>query len=151
MQHDLSGLRALVTGSTKGVGFAIARKLAERGAAVAINGRKKDDVDTAIAKIRAAVPGRALIAAPGDAASVPDVASIIKAAADDVDILVNNVGIFEIKDAFAIPDDDWQRLFEVNVLSGARFTRHYGPRMRDKASAASALSPRNPVSRSRPR
>ena len=69
--------------------------------------------------------------APGDAATADGVAAII-AAAGDVDILVNNVGIFEIKDAFAIPDEDWQRLFATNVLSGVRFTRHYGPRMRAK-------------------
>ena len=56
----------------------------------------------------------------------------IIAAAGEVDILVNNVGVFEIKDAFAIPDEDWERLFAINVLSGVRFTRHYGPRMRDK-------------------
>jgi NAD(P)-dependent dehydrogenase (short-subunit alcohol dehydrogenase family) len=131
MQVDLSGLRALVTGSTKGIGFAIAHKLAESGATVAINGRKASDVDAAIAKIRGDAPKAKPIAAPGDAASASGVAAIIKAAGD-VDILVNNVGIFEIKDAFAIPDDDWTRMFETNVLSGVRFTRHYGPRMRDK-------------------
>jgi NAD(P)-dependent dehydrogenase (short-subunit alcohol dehydrogenase family) len=131
MQLDLSGLRALVTGSTKGIGFAVARKLAQSGAEVAINGRKAADVDAAIAKIHDAVPNAKLAAAPGDAATASGVASIIKAAGD-VDILVNNVGIFEIKDAFAIPDEDWQRMFEVNVLSGVRFTRHYGARMRDK-------------------
>ena len=75
--------------------------------------------------------GAKLVPAPGDAATAEGVATII-AAAGDVDILVNNVGIFEIKDAFAIPDADWQRMFETNVLSGVRFTRHYGPRMRQK-------------------
>ena len=69
--------------------------------------------------------------APGDAATAEGVAAIIKAAGE-VDILVNNVGIFEIKDAFEIPDEDWQRLFATERLSGVRFTRHYGPRMRDK-------------------
>jgi NAD(P)-dependent dehydrogenase (short-subunit alcohol dehydrogenase family) len=131
MRVDLSGLRALVTGSTKGIGRAIARVLAENGAEVAVNGRKRADVDAAIAAIKKAVPHAKLVAAAGDVATADGVASIIQAAGD-VDILVNNVGIFENKDAFAIPDEDWQHVFNTNVLSGVRFTRHYGPRMREK-------------------
>jgi NAD(P)-dependent dehydrogenase (short-subunit alcohol dehydrogenase family) len=98
---------------------------------VAVNGRKATDVEAAIAKVRAAVTNAKLLAAPGDVAAASGVATIIKAAGE-IDILVNNVGIFEIKDAFAIPDEDWLRMFETNVLSGVRFTRHYGPRMRDR-------------------
>jgi NAD(P)-dependent dehydrogenase (short-subunit alcohol dehydrogenase family) len=131
MQVDLSELRALVTGSTKGIGFAIAQKLAASGAAVAVNGRKAADVEAALGRIRAAVTNATLIAAPGNVATASGIAAIIKAVGD-VDILINNVGIFEIKDAFEIPDDDWQRMFETNVLSGVRLSRHYGPRMRDK-------------------
>lgn len=131
MQVDLSGLRALVTGSTKGIGRAVAEKLAASGAEVAVNGRKAADVAAAIAAVRKTHPNAKLVAAPGDASTADGVAAIVKAAGD-VDILVNNVGIFEIKDAFAIPDEDWQRMFETNVMSGVRFTRHYGPRMRDK-------------------
>jgi NAD(P)-dependent dehydrogenase (short-subunit alcohol dehydrogenase family) len=130
MQVDLTGLRALVTGSTKGIGFAVAQKFAASGAEVAINGRKAADVEAAIAKICATVAGAKLVAAPGDVATASGVAAIITAASE-VDILVNNVGIFEVKDAFAIPDEDWQRMFETNVLSGVRFTRHYAPRMRN--------------------
>lgn len=129
MQVDLSGLRALVTGSTKGIGFAIARKLAESGAEVVINGRKAQDVDAAIERIGGEYPEARLVAAPGDAGTAVGVNSIV-AAAGEIDILINNVGIFEIKDAFAIDDADWMRLFETNVLSGVRFSRHYGPRMR---------------------
>ncbi len=131
MKIDLSGLRALVTGSTKGIGRAIAEVLAENGAEVAINGRKAADVENAIAAIRAALPTGKLVPAPGDVGTADGVAAVIKAAGD-VDILVNNAGIFEIKDAFEIPDEDWQRLFAINVLSGVRLTRHYGPRMREK-------------------
>jgi NAD(P)-dependent dehydrogenase (short-subunit alcohol dehydrogenase family) len=131
MQVDLSGLRALVTGSTKGIGRAVAETLAKNGTEVAINGRKAADVERAIAAIRAAQPDARLVPAPGDVATAGGVAAVIKAAGD-VDILVNNAGIYELKDAFAISDDDWQRLFAINVLSGIRFTRHYGPRMRDK-------------------
>jgi NAD(P)-dependent dehydrogenase (short-subunit alcohol dehydrogenase family) len=131
MQVDLSGLRALVTGSTKGIGHAIARALAANGAEVVIHGRKAADVEQAIAATRAAVPKARLAAATGDVGTAEGVANAIKAAGD-VDILVNNAGVFEIKDAFDIPDQDWQRLFAINVLSGVRFTRHYGPRMRDK-------------------
>jgi NAD(P)-dependent dehydrogenase (short-subunit alcohol dehydrogenase family) len=132
MHLDLSGFRALVTGSTKGIGRAIAATLAANGAEVVVNGRKAADVDHAIADIVAQLPKKGrLVAAPGDAATAEGIADIIKAAGD-VDILVNNVGIFEIKDAFAIPDADWQRLFDTNVLSGVRLTRHYAPRMRDK-------------------
>jgi NAD(P)-dependent dehydrogenase (short-subunit alcohol dehydrogenase family) len=131
MRVDLSRLRALVTGSTKGIGRAVAEALAANDAEVVVNGRKAADVTRAITDIRSKLPKARLVPAPGDAATAAGVAAIIKAAGD-VDILVNNVGIFEIKDAFAIPDEDWQRLFETNVLSGVRFTRHYGPRMRDK-------------------
>lgn len=121
----------LVTGSTKGICRAIAEALAANGAEVAINGRGAADVEQAIKDIRGKLPKARLAAAPGDVASAEGIAAIIKAAGD-VDILVNNAGIFEIKDAFEIPDEDWQRLFATNVLSGVRLTRHYGPRMRDK-------------------
>ena len=131
MQVDLSGLRALVTGSTKGIGRAIARALAENGAETAINGRKAADVEAVIAAIRSTLPKARLAAAPGDVSTADGVAAVIKAAGE-IDILVNNTGVYEAKDAFAIPDEDWQRLFATNVLSGVRLTRHYGPRMRDK-------------------
>jgi len=131
MQVDLSGLRALVTGSTKGIGRAIAEALAANGAEIAINGRKPAEVERAIKDIRGKLPKAKLVAAPGDVASADSIAAITKAAGE-VDILVNNAGIFEIKDAFEIPDEDWQRMFATNVLSGVRLTRHYGPRMRDK-------------------
>ena len=96
-----------------------------------INGRKAADTEQAIASLRAALPKGRFKAAPGDVGTAAGVASIIEAAGD-VDILVNNAGVFEIKDAFEISDEDWERLFIINVLFGVRFTRHYGPRMREK-------------------
>ena len=150
MQVDLAGLRALVTGSTKGIGRAVAETLAQNGAEVAINGRKAADVEQAIVAIRAKFPKARLVPAPGDVASADGVAGIIKAAGD-VDILVNNTGVYELKDAFAITDEDWQRLFATNVLSGVRFTRHYGPRMRERLLAASSSSPPNQACRFRRR
>ncbi len=131
MQVDLSGMRALVTGSTKGIGRAIAEVLASNGAEVAINGLKAAEVERTISAIRSALPGARLVPAPGDVSTADGVAAVIEASGD-VDILINNAGIYEIKDAFEIPDADWQRLFATNVLSGVRFTRHYGPLMRDK-------------------
>ncbi len=131
MQIDLKGLRALVTGSTSGIGKATARRLAECGAEVVINGRTADRVQAAIAEITAAVPGAKLTAASGDIADVAGSASVI-AQAGDVDILVNNAAWISFKPAFEIPDEDWTRIYEVNVLAGVRLTRHYGPIMRGK-------------------
>jgi NAD(P)-dependent dehydrogenase (short-subunit alcohol dehydrogenase family) len=131
MQIDLAGFRALVTGSTKGIGRAIAEGLAANNAQVVINGRDPGGVERAIKNIQTKLPNAQLMAAPGDVATEDGIAGIINAAGE-VDLLINNAGIFEIKDAFQIPDEDWQRLFATNVLSGVRLTRHYGPRMREK-------------------
>ena len=131
MNIELKGLRALVTGSTKGIGRAIAEKLAASGAETVVNGRKEAEVQSVIAEMRESIPGAQLKAATGDVATAAGVDAII-AAAGDVDILVNNAGIFEVKDAFEIPDADWQRFFDVNVMSGVRLTRHYGAKMRSK-------------------
>ncbi len=131
MQIDLKGLRALVTGSTSGIGKATARRLAQCGASVAINGRTGVRVEAAIDEIEAAVPGASLIAAPGDIATIDGSRAVI-AAAGEVDILVNNAAWIGFKPAFEIPDEDWTKIFEVNVLAGVRLTRHYGPIMKAK-------------------
>ena len=131
MQLDLSGLRALVTGSTAGIGRAIAVKLADAGAEVAINGRTEARVQTAIQAIKADRAALHLTAAPGDLSTAAGCAAVI-ASAGDVDILVNNAGWFEPRPAFEISDEDWTKAFELNVMSAVRLTRHYGPKMRDK-------------------
>jgi NAD(P)-dependent dehydrogenase (short-subunit alcohol dehydrogenase family) len=131
MNIDLRGLRALVTGSTSGIGKATAIRLAECGAEVVVNGRTPERVDSAIAEIGKAVPGAKLKAAPGDISTDGGCKAVI-AAAGEVDILVNNAAWIGFKPAFEIPDEDWTKSFEVNVLAGVRLTRHYGPVMKAK-------------------
>jgi NAD(P)-dependent dehydrogenase (short-subunit alcohol dehydrogenase family) len=128
MDLNLKGRRALVTGSTGGIGYATARELARLGAAVAVNGRTQERVDTAIAQLKSEVPEVECIAATGDLASAEGALQVTRAL-PDVDILVNNAGIFEPKPFFDIPDADWLRFFEANVLSGIRLARHYTPLM----------------------
>ena len=124
MHIDLSGKTALVTGSTAGIGFAIAKGLAASGAEVIINGRSQARVDEAIAKLKAAVPAAKLRGVAGDVAQIEGCNAIVTAL-PEVDILVNNAGIFEPKDFFEIPDEDWSRFFEINVMSGVRMARAY--------------------------
>jgi NAD(P)-dependent dehydrogenase (short-subunit alcohol dehydrogenase family) len=131
MQIDLKGLRALVTGSTAGIGEAIAARLAQNGAEVFVNGRTAERVSRAIAALQAKAPGARFHAAPGDVATAKGVDEIL-AAVGRVDILVNNAGWFEPKDAFEISDADWQKAFDVNVMSGVRLTRALAPHMREK-------------------
>jgi NAD(P)-dependent dehydrogenase (short-subunit alcohol dehydrogenase family) len=128
MDLQLEGKRALVSGSTAGIGYAIATALAREGARVIVNGRLQPSVDAARTTIKdttkSDVDGFA-----GDLSSA-SVAEALVAAFPDVDILVNNMGIFEPKPFEDIPDDDWRRFFDVNVLSGVRLARLYLPRMR---------------------
>ena len=131
MKIDLKGLRALVTGSTAGIGAAIAARLAQNGAEVVVNGRTPERVSKAIATLQAGAPGARFYAAPGDVATAKGVDAIL-AAAGQVDILVNNAAWFEPKDAFEIGDEDWQKAFDTNVLSGVRLTRALAPHMRAK-------------------
>jgi NAD(P)-dependent dehydrogenase (short-subunit alcohol dehydrogenase family) len=119
---------ALVTGSTAGIGFAIARSLAGEGAHVILSGRTQARIDHAIHSIQQAVPGAQLSGVAADFSSASGAEAVIKAV-PAVDILVNNVGIFEPKPFVEIADADWYRFFEVNVMSGIRLSRHYLPAM----------------------
>jgi NAD(P)-dependent dehydrogenase (short-subunit alcohol dehydrogenase family) len=118
MNLNLEGKTALVTGSTAGIGLAIATALAKEGAKVIVNGRTQKRVDEAMAA-SGATHGIA-----ADLGTAEGAAAVI-ARFPTVDILVNNVGIFEPKPFEQIPDDDWRRFFEVNVMSGVRLSRHY--------------------------
>ena len=124
MDLDLTGKLALVTGSTMGIGHATALGLARMGAGVIVNGRKEPAVAEAIAKIKRAAPSAQLQPAPVDLSTAEGCAQLIQRF-PAVDILVNSLGIYEPKPFFDTPDQDWQRMFEVNVMSGVRLTRHY--------------------------
>jgi NAD(P)-dependent dehydrogenase (short-subunit alcohol dehydrogenase family) len=124
MNLQLSGKLALVSGSSKGIGLAIATGLAREGARVIINARSTESVQGAIAKVQKEVPGAKLEGFAGDLSDAA-VAARLAAQFPAVDILINNLGIFEPKAFENIPDEDWRRFFEVNVLSGVRLSRLY--------------------------
>lgn len=124
MSATLSGSTAVVTGSTAGIGYAIAEELARAGAAVVVNGRSQARVDAALASLRAAVPGAQLSGVAADLASAQGAADFI-AAVPQTDILINNLGIFVPTDFADIEDEEWQRLWDANVMSGVRLSRHY--------------------------
>jgi NAD(P)-dependent dehydrogenase (short-subunit alcohol dehydrogenase family) len=128
MDLKLRGKRALVSGSTAGIGLAIAVMLAREGAAVLVNGRTKQRVDAAVQAVREEASGADVTGVAADLGTAQGAAELVRAV-PQVDILVNNLGIFEPKDFADIPDEDWLRLFEVNVLSGVRLSRAYLPGM----------------------
>jgi NAD(P)-dependent dehydrogenase (short-subunit alcohol dehydrogenase family) len=125
---DLSGKRAIVTGSTAGIGFAIASGLAASGASVVLNGRSEKSVAAAQKRLTEKLPNAKVEGVAADLAHADGVAAFIKRVGD-ADILVNNLGIFDPKPFLEIPDEDWQRFFETNVMSGVRMARHYAPAM----------------------
>ena len=131
MNLKLTDKRALVSGSTKGIGLAIATALAREGARVVINGRTEASVSAALSEILGSVPNATIEGFAGDLAA-PQAAELLGTKFPSMDILVNNLGIFEPKPFEQIPDDDWRRFFEVNVLSGVRLSRMYLPGMKDR-------------------
>lgn len=128
MELGLKGKRALITGSTAGIGYAIAHGLAAEGARVALTGRTQASVDGALAKLRKSFPGADATGVAADCATAQG-AEAVFAQVPDVDILVNNLGIYARAPFFEIADAEWMRYFEVNVLSGIRFARRYAPAM----------------------
>lgn len=131
MHIDLTGKTAIVTGSTRGIGYAIAAGLAGAGAAVVITGRKQADVDLALGKLRDSVPGAQLRGVAADLGTAEGFAVLTKAE-PVADILVNNVGIFQLQPFGEIPDEEWTRFFEINIMSGVRASRAYLPGMQQK-------------------
>jgi NAD(P)-dependent dehydrogenase (short-subunit alcohol dehydrogenase family) len=125
---DLTNRHAVVTGSSSGIGFAIAQGLAEAGAAVVLNGRTQHNVDQARKRLSDRVPDARVRGIAADLSTAEGVAAFI-GQVPEADILVNNLGIFEPKPFDAITDQDWHRFFDTNVMSGVRMSRHYLPSM----------------------
>ena len=128
MKIELTGRKALVTGSTAGIGRAIAEGLARAGASVVINGRTRERVDTAVKELRVLLPDADFVGVVADVATAEGSASL-EAQAKDVDILVNNAGTAYPKGFFEQNDIDWLNLYQLNVMSGVRASRHYMPGM----------------------
>jgi NAD(P)-dependent dehydrogenase (short-subunit alcohol dehydrogenase family) len=131
MDLQLNGKKALISGSTKGIGLAIAIALAREGAHVVINGRSDGSLAAALEQIRSAQPNAAVEGFNGDLSLAGDVDGLRKQV-PSLDILVNNLGIYEPKPFEEIPDEEWRRFFEVNVLSGVRLSRAYLPGMKER-------------------
>jgi NAD(P)-dependent dehydrogenase (short-subunit alcohol dehydrogenase family) len=128
MRIDLSGKQAAVSGSTAGIGYAIAKGLAAAGARVVINGRGERRVMDAVGKLEAELPGAAISGVAADLGTAQGVHHFV-AQVPQTDILVNNLGIFDPKRFLEIEDEEWERFFQVNVMSGVRLSRRYLPGM----------------------
>ena len=148
MDLQLSAKTALVTGSTAGIGLAIAKTLAQEGGI--LNGRSKERVETLARQLTDELPGTRFGEIAADFSQVDQINALL-AQLPQVDILINNVGIFEPKEFADIPDEDWFRFFEVNVMSGVRLSRHYFPTMLTNGWDASFLSPVSQPYRFQPR
>ncbi|WEK34233.1 MAG: SDR family NAD(P)-dependent oxidoreductase [Candidatus Pseudobacter hemicellulosilyticus] len=128
MDLQLNNKTAFVSGSTAGIGYAIASGLLKEGATVIINGRTEESIRTAIRQLQEEIPGAKVSGIPADFAHAAEVQALLSQL-PDIDILVNNVGIFEPRPFQEIPDEDWFRFFEVNVMSGIRLSRQVFPKM----------------------
>lgn len=131
MDLKLVGKKALVTGSTAGIGFAIAKALAAEGAAVIVNGRTRKRVDAAVSGIREAHPGSDVSGVAADVGTAAGVRTLV-GKVRDVDVLINNAGIFQAVPFLNISDGEWTRFFDTNVMSGVRLTRALLPGMLKK-------------------
>lgn len=128
MRIDLSGKTAVITGSTAGIGLAMAKGLAAAGAKVVVNGRTPEAVERAVKAVGTAVPGAEVAGIAADLGNAGGCNALV-AMHPSCEILVNNLGVYGEQDFFAIPDSEWTRFFEVNVMSGVRLPRAYLPAM----------------------
>lgn len=131
MDLGLKEKRVLITGSTAGIGFATARAFAAEGARVTVNGRTQARVDSAVDALRREYSGAIIAGIAADLSGVEGCETLVDQL-PEVDVLVNNLGIFEVKSFEQISDEDWIRFFETNVLSGISLSRHYLPGMRSR-------------------
>src|SRR5438876_5107858 len=129
MNLQLDGKKALVTGSTAGIGFAIARSLAREGASVVITGRTQERVDEATKSIRQEIRDAKISGIAANLATPNGISKCIEALST-VDVLVNNLGVYEVKPFEQITDGDWHSIIETNFMSGVRLSRHYLPQMK---------------------
>ena len=138
MRLLLKGKLAVVTGSTRGIGLATAKGLVQMGAEVILNGRTQSAIDRAVSSIRKDNKDAKLHGVAADLSNASGCAAVI-GAFPEVDILVNNMGVYEPKSFFDVLDEDWEWMFNANVMSGVRLTRHYLQRMLDKKNWGRAL------------
>lgn len=132
MHIDLSGKRAIVTGSTAGIGLAIVKGLAACGASVVLNGRSQDSVEAALKGVSEELPQCDVTGFSGDLSTADGCAAMVKEY-PECDILVNNLGIYGPQDFFDTNDEDWSRYIDINVMSGVRLARAYLPGMKQKS------------------
>ncbi|MQW76502.1 SDR family NAD(P)-dependent oxidoreductase [Nocardioides sp. dk4132] len=123
MDLQLTGKKAFISGSTQGIGYAVASGLLHEGAAVVLNGRSQDRLDAAIERLRAEVPDGSVSGLAADFGDPGEVRRLLDSLSG-VDILVNNVGLFDLRAFEEISDEEWQHYLEVNLLSGVRLSRH---------------------------
>lgn len=131
MDLKIKDKTAFISGSTAGIGLAIARRLADEGATVIINGRTQGGVESAVAELKTLTGNNNISGIAADFSKVEEINHLLSQL-PEVDILINNAGIFEPKAFEDIPDEDWLRLFDLNVMSGIRLSRHYFPKMLKK-------------------
>lgn len=131
MDLNLNSKTAFISGSTQGIGFAIAKQLLKENAKVILNGRKQEKIDAAVTQLKKEMPKAQVSGIAADFTNKNDIENLLETL-EGIDILINNVGIFEQKKFNDITDTDWKNIFELNVLSSIRLSRYYLPKMLDK-------------------
>ncbi|WP_312393768.1 SDR family oxidoreductase [Chryseobacterium sp.] len=131
MNLELTNKKAFISGSTQGIGLAIARQLLEEGTEVIINGRQRGKTENAVLELKKDFPDAKISGIAADFSNKEEVNNLLEQL-HDIDILINNVGIFELKDFENISDDEWLNIFEINVMSAVRLSRHIFPKMVEK-------------------